>query len=185
MKLFTSAWTVMLSIVVLLATTSVAQEPGQRLESDAKGSQEMIAAAAPAPAALDALEPAMLPVAPQPASQRFVSSESGPSHRQILTWRGLVLAQHSAAVFDAWSTRNAIQSGNGYERDPLMRPFANSAAIYPMLQIMPAGFDFLSHRMMRSQNLFLRRTWWIPQTVSIAGSLWSGSRNVHVANLKR
>jgi hypothetical protein len=54
-----------------------------------------------------------------------------------------------------------------------------------MLQIMPAGFDFLSHRMMRSQNQLLRRTWWIPQTAAIAGSLWSGSRNVHVANLKR
>jgi hypothetical protein len=185
MKLLTSAWTVMFSILAVLATTAVAQEPGQRLESDANGSQQMIAAAAPNPVAVDALEPAMLPVAPQPASQRLVLSESGPSKKEIRTWRGLVLAQHSAALFDAWSTRNSIQSGNGYERDPLMRPFANSAAIYPMLQIMPAGFDFLSHRMMRSQNQFLRRTWWIPQTVAIAGSLWSGSRNVHVANLKR
>lgn len=108
-----------------------------------------------------------------------------PSLRQVRIWETLLVAQHSAAAFDAWSTRQAITSGNGYERNPLMKPFANSAAIYPALQVAPAGVDFLGRRFMTSRHAFLRRTWWIPQTVSIAASLWCGARNVHVAELKR
>jgi hypothetical protein len=108
-----------------------------------------------------------------------------PSLRQVHAWEALLVAQHSAAIFDAWSTRQAITSGNGYERNPLMKPFANSAAIYPMLQIAPSGVDFFSRRFMNSNHVLLRRTWWVPQTVSIAASLWCGTQNLHVANLRR
>jgi hypothetical protein len=108
-----------------------------------------------------------------------------PSQREIRTWRGLLLAEHSAAIFDAWTTRESLISGNGYERNPLMKPFANSAAIYPALQVTPVGFDFLSHAMMRSRNPLLRKTWWLPQATSIAASIWCGSRNIRVANLNR
>jgi hypothetical protein len=108
-----------------------------------------------------------------------------PSQREIRTWRGLLLAEHSAAIFDAWTTRESLISGNGYERNPLMKPFADSAAIYPALQVTPVGFDFLSHAMMRSRNPLLRKTWWLPQATSIAASIWCGSRNIRVANLHR
>ena len=99
-------------------------------------------------------------------------------------WMTLVALQHGSAAFDAWSTRQALLSGNGYERDPLAKPFASSAAIYPALQILPVGLDYLSKRMMRSPNAMVRRLWWIPQTVSTAGFLWSGARNMHVAALR-
>jgi hypothetical protein len=110
--------------------------------------------------------------------------ESKPSRAAMRTWQALVIGQHAAAVFDAWSTRQALISGNGYERDPLMKPFANSATIYPATQVAPALFDFLAYRMMRSRNPYLRRTWWLPQAASFAGSMWCGSRNLRVANLK-
>jgi hypothetical protein len=108
-----------------------------------------------------------------------------PSQREVRIWRGLMVAEHSAAIFDAWTTRNSLDSGNGYERNPLMKPFAGSAAIYPALQVAPVGLDFLSHRMMRSRNSLFRSTWWLPQAASIAASLWCGSRNIQVANLRR
>ncbi|PYY10226.1 MAG: hypothetical protein DMG61_22085 [Acidobacteria bacterium] len=119
------------------------------------------------------------------ATHSRVRESIQPSGAQTRLWRGLVIAEHSAALFDAWSTRKSITSGNGYERNPLMKPFANSSAAYPMMQIAPTGFDFLSHRMMRSNNAFLRRAWWVPQAASFVGSLWMGTRNIRVADLKR
>ena len=105
------------------------------------------------------------------------------SHRDIQLWRGLTFMQHSAAVFDAWSTRQSLTNG-GYERDPLMRPFAGNASIYAVTQITPTGLDFLSRRMLRSNNNVVRRFWWVPQTAFTAGSLWCGVRNLHVANAR-
>lgn len=99
-------------------------------------------------------------------------------------WLALAALQHGSAAFDAWSTRQSILSGHGYERDPLIKPFADSAAIYPALQVLPIGLDYLSNRMMRSSNGMVRRLWWVPQTVSTVGFVWSGARNLHVAGLR-
>ncbi|MCI0350775.1 MAG: hypothetical protein L0Z53_15225 [Acidobacteriales bacterium] len=104
-----------------------------------------------------------------------------PSRKEQRMWWALTVAQHSAATFDAWSTRESLSSGNGYERNPLMRPFANSAAIYPAIQIAPLGLDYISKRMMRSRHGFLRKTWWVPQTLATAGFAWSGLHNLRVA----
>ena len=133
--------------------------------------------------------PVLVPVVPEPVqpTKAIIAGRTGPecSRTAVRTWQALAVAQHSAAVFDAWSTRQALMSGNGYERDPLMKPFANSAVIYPATQAAPLLFDFLGYRMMRSQNRYLRRTWWLPQAASLVGSVWCGSRNLRVANLKR
>jgi hypothetical protein len=110
----------------------------------------------------------------------LVSAERAPSRR---SWLMLAVAEHSAAFFDAYSTRMAINTG-AVERDPLMKPFANSPAIYGALQIAPVLFDFAGRKMQRSQNLFLRRTWWIPQTASTGASIFAGVHNIHVANRK-
>ena len=129
---------------------------------------------------------AMLPLTPQPVLKpSTIQPENGPTQRELRIWKTLLIAQHSAAAFDAWTTRRSIESGNGFERNILVRPFANSAAIYPALQVVPFGFDYLSHRMMRSQNRLFRKTWWMPQAASTAASLWCGSRNLRVADLKR
>ncbi|HVH88653.1 MAG TPA: hypothetical protein VM912_18180 [Terriglobales bacterium] len=105
--------------------------------------------------------------------------ESHMDHRRA--WLLLTATQHSSAIFDAWSTRQALLSGHGYERDVLVRPFANSDAIYPALQVVPIGLDFLSRRMLRSSNSFSRRTWWVPQAIATTGFVWCGTRNLRVA----
>lgn len=89
--------------------------------------------------------------------------------------------QHSAATFDAYSTRQAVSSG-AIEADPLMRPFAQSPAIYAAIQVGPAILDYAARRMQRSSNNFLRRTWWVPQSASTGLFLFSGAHNLQVAN---
>jgi len=123
------------------------------------------------------------PVQPLVRTETTKSNEEAiKSHKRA--WLTLVALQHGSAAFDAWSTRQSILSGNGYERDPLMKPFAGSAAIYPAIQVLPIGLDYLSNRMMRSSNGMVRRLWWVPQTVSSVGFMWSGARNLHVAALR-
>lgn len=97
------------------------------------------------------------------------------------SWMLLSIAQHSAATFDAYSTRVAVSNG-AREADPMMRPFAHSPGIYAAIQVGPAVLDFAARRMQRSQNSFLRRTWWVPQTVSTGVFLFSGVHNMSVAN---
>ena len=109
---------------------------------------------------------------------RTISVESLPSRRQ---WIALLIAQHAAAAFDAYTTRDAISRG-AVEQDPLMRPFANSSGIYAAIQACPVALDFAARHMQRSDNNFIRRTWWVPQTISTGMFLLSGAHNLRVAN---
>jgi len=145
-----------------------------KLSSSSEGG-ELRAASESTAALVPAPEPAYLL---ERAAQNRVP-ELRPSHRR--TWALLTAAQHGSALFDAWSTRQALSSGHAYERDVLIRPFANSGAIYPALQVIPLGLDFLSYRMLRSSHSFNRKMWWIPQAVASAGFVWCGTRNLRVA----
>jgi hypothetical protein len=109
---------------------------------------------------------------------RTISVESLPSRRQ---WIALLIAQHAAAAFDAYTTRDAISRG-AVEQDPLMRPFANSSGIYAAIQACPVALDFAARHMQRSDNSFIRRTWWVPQSISTGMFLFSGAHNLRVAN---
>ncbi len=101
--------------------------------------------------------------------------------RMSRSWLALSLVQHGAATFDAYSTRQAI--GNGaIEDDPMMRPFAHSGAIYAAIQVGPLILDYVSRRMQHSEYPIVRRMWFVPQSVSTAGFLFSGVRNMNVAN---
>lgn len=93
-------------------------------------------------------------------------------------WLLLGLAQHGAAVFDAHTTRAAMKDHR--ELNPLLRPFAHSAAIYPVMQIAPFGIDWLGARLARSRHRWLRRLWWLPQAAATAGFLWSGIHNMRL-----
>jgi hypothetical protein len=112
------------------------------------------------------------------APLRTISVESLPSRRQ---WIALSIAQHAAAAFDAYTTRDAISRG-AVEQDPLMRPFANSSGIYAAIQACPVALDFAARHMQRSDKNFIRRTWWVPQTISMGMFLFSGAHNLRVAN---
>ncbi|MGH9682369.1 MAG: hypothetical protein ACRD4S_01995 [Candidatus Acidiferrales bacterium] len=107
-------------------------------------------------------------------------TESRPSRR---SWLALAVAEHSAAAFDAYSTRQAISRG-AVEDDPLMQPFAHSPMIYAATQVGPLMFDYLSRRMQRSEYGFVRRMWWAPQSLSMGVSIFAGVHNLHVANIQ-
>lgn len=99
----------------------------------------------------------------------------------VRLWRALLVAQHSAAVFDAWSTRDAIQNSGAHELNPFLRPFAGSSAIYAATQVGPGLLDYLGYRMMRSKKGWMRKLWWLPQVAGTVGSLFSGAHNLVIA----
>jgi hypothetical protein len=115
---------------------------------------------------------------PEGNEKRYATreAESVPSRRE---WLALMILEHSAAAFDAYSTREAISRG-AKEEDPMMRPFAHSPAIYAAIQVGPALLDVLARHMQRSQYNFVRRTWWVPQSASTGGSIFSGVHNLSV-----
>jgi hypothetical protein len=117
---------------------------------------------------------AALSLSPGPRSQ------DRPAESQRRKWLALSIAQHGAATFDAWSTRQAISTGQYRELNPALRPFAGNASLYAAIQVCPLAFDYLGRRMMTSQHGWLRHTWWIPQAASAALSLGSGAHNLRV-----
>ncbi len=116
------------------------------------------------------------PIAARPIGR--IGVERLPSRRM---WIALSAVQHSAAVFDAYSTRQAIASG-AVEQNPLLRPFASSPAIYGATQICPLILDYAARRMQLSHNSVVRRMWWVPQSTGTAVSIFSGVHNMNVAN---
>jgi len=127
------------------------------------------------------------PIAPNPAAQPFVAVKpvilrprETPRQRKI--WYGLMVAGHSGAAFDAWSTKRAVVGGYGQEANPFLRPFANSNAIYAATQVSPAFMDYLAKRMMVSQNGWVRKMWWLPQVAGAGFSFASGAHNVGVVH---
>ncbi len=97
-------------------------------------------------------------------------------------WWVLAGAGHGAAAFDAYSTRRAIQNGSGRELNPLMKPFANSNALYFATQAQPAILDYVGLRMRNSSKPWVRRLWWAPQAAGAAASVWVGTRNMRIGN---
>jgi hypothetical protein len=95
-------------------------------------------------------------------------------------WFVLGAVEHGAATFDAWSTRRNIETGTMHEADPIMRPFANSNAMYAAVQVAPVLFDLMSKQMLRNSHSWVRKSWWVPQSASTVASLLSGARNVAI-----
>jgi len=109
---------------------------------------------------------------------RIVSARNTGSRK---TWVMLSLAQHGAATFDAYATRQAVSSG-AMERNPLLRPFAGSPSIYAAIQIAPVALDYVAIRMQRSEHVVLRRTWWLPQAASTGLFIVCGAHNLRMAH---
>lgn len=171
---------------------------GMALAQPARAQQLSSSSIMPATAAADVASSAVsLPVAAYP-SQNFettpiaglpdapvASKNSGRIGVERLAsrreWLALSIVQHGAAVFDAYSTRQAIAAG-ATEQNPLLRPFANSPAIYAATQVAPLAFDYAARRMQLSRNSFIRHMWWAPQTAGTAVSICAGVHNMRVAN---
>lgn len=95
-------------------------------------------------------------------------------------WFVLGAMEHGAATFDAWSTRRNIVAGTMHETDPIMRPFANSNAMYAAVQVAPVLFDLLSKQMLCNSHSWVRKSWWVPQSASTVASILSGAHNVAI-----
>lgn len=114
---------------------------------------------------------------PQPAKPiRLIPVENAPLRAP---WVILSVVQHSAATFDAYSTRYEITRG-AIERDPLLRPFAHSPVIYSAIQLAPAMLDILARQMQGSRNGLWRHTWWVPQSASTGLYIFSGIHNLQI-----
>ena len=124
-----------------------------------------------------------------PSSEAFLKTPIKPAAkgsyetaRQRKIWYGLMAAGHSAAVFDAYTTRRAVSGGYGTESDPLLRPFAHSNAMYFATQVSPAVMDYVGHRMMTSNHHWMRRAWWVPQLAGTGLSVVAGVHNYRLSN---
>jgi hypothetical protein len=165
------------------------------VESASNITNEILLPLAPNPA--DAtIPPALLPSAPEPAapvsapapiaivqtSKMTVSVDELRAERrhEMRLWMGLGIAEHSAATFDAWTTRHEITTYGARELDPLLKPFAGNASLYVAIQAGPALMDFVGKKMMDSRYRWVRRMWWVPQSASIVSSLFCGSHNLAV-----
>ena len=100
-----------------------------------------------------------------------------PTPRQQKLWYTFMAVGHSAAVFDAYSTRRAISGNYGTEGNPLLRPFSHSNAIYAATQVSPAVMDYVGRRMMTSSHPTLRKFWWVPQVAGAGFSFGAGMHN--------
>jgi hypothetical protein len=99
------------------------------------------------------------------------------NRRNQRIWRGLAIAAHGAATFDAWSTRRAMASG-AQELNPMLRPFAGNSSLYAAIQVAPFLMDYAGKKMMYSRHSWMRHTWWVPQTASFVSSLFCGAHNL-------
>lgn len=132
--------------------------------------------AAPAAQNSQALETIHVPELPASKPTQTIRVEGMPSRK---AWILLSIADHSAATFDAYTTRSALSRG-AVEADPLIRPFAGSDALYAAIQVAPVALDFIARHMQRSENGLLRRSWWIPQSAATGLFLFAGSHNLSV-----
>jgi hypothetical protein len=128
------------------------------------------------PEVVASLSGAFIPVTADPPSG-FIAGP-GAVRKSNRSWATLVVAQHAAATFDAWSTRRALSHPGRSEGDPLMRPFAHSGAIYGAIQVGPVILDYVGRRMSRSQHNWVRKLWWVPQSAATVGFMFSGVHNV-------
>jgi hypothetical protein len=180
-----------LSAAKLSAETDapLAFEPGRLVAEPVAPVNSTPAAAVANPALPVAIEPAAVVPVYGPVYRPAYAPVYRPPLRAVSDpwqnrkWLALSIAAHSAAGFDAWSTRRVLSSVPGaQEMNPLLRPFAGNASMYAAVQVAPAVLDLVSRRMMRSRHDFLRNTWWLPQAVSAAVSVVSGVHNLGVYN---
>jgi hypothetical protein len=172
------------SIATVSVVSTVQPQPGNAAEKIGGPSPSSVAPASSEPANITMEHSELLSMIRVPNKSdnehRLISPEALPSRRR---WIALSIAQHAAAAFDAYTTRAAISRG-AVEEDPLMRPFADSSAMYAAIQVSPVLLDLAARKMQRSQNNFLRHAWWLPQSVSTGMFLFSGAHNLQVSGTR-
>ncbi len=167
--------------IVAIATLSGSSELPSAPSERNRTTNNEVANALPAGPAMGS--PTAIPASPAlivPIRNEQKIGESRPTLPKK-TFLSLAALQHSAVAFDTWSTRRLVNVG-GHELNPLLKPVANSDAMYPVMQIWPFAIDYLAVRMAKSNKPWMRKMWWVPQTASAASSFIIGARNVSLAN---
>ena len=118
----------------------------------------------------------------QPSPLKRATSRPYENPRDRKIWYALAFTGHSAAALDAWSTRRALSNNQGTESNPLLRPFSHSNALYAATQVSPLVMDYLGKRMMVSQHQWVRRMWWVPQTLGATISFSAGVHNIGIVH---
>jgi hypothetical protein len=159
--------------------------PAPKIKTDAESASAQLQAHSvssdtnPAGAAgSEAIEPASPAFSFRPVKPALTRPHESRGER--VTWYSLMFVGHSAAAFDAWSTRRAVSQHYGTESNMLLRPFSHSSAMYAATQVSPAFMDFLGKRMMTSQSRWVRRMWWLPQAAGSGFSVYAGVHNYNV-----
>ena len=177
----------MLFVGLVFSAASLLGQTSNTIETpevSSSANQVIALNAGPEPAAVASPEVATVAPAVRPvvmvAPVKPTSIPEDPHYaRNKKIWYSLTAMNHTAAFVDAYSTRRAVQRG-AQELNPLMKPFADSNAMYAATQFVPFGMDYLGHRMMKSSNPVVRKLWWVPQTASTAASIAAGIHNLSV-----
>ena len=174
------------------AAISVSTSPLDVENSSPTATASFDAATQPAAEFIEALPDAPVPMTTliPPAPMAFlnpgkpmtvsVAQLRAENRRNQLMWRGLAIASSGAATFDAWTTRHAITTAGAQELNPLLKPFAGNGSLYAAIQVAPALLDFAGKKMMYNRHSWVRHMWWVPQSASMASSLFCGAHNLGV-----
>jgi hypothetical protein len=93
----------------------------------------------------------------------------------------LGVAQSAALVTDGITTRERVQQGYT-ETDPVTRlvlgPKPSWGAMAPLGAAQCLLETWLAERMRTSRYKWVRRIWWVPQSVGISGNVWGARENI-------
>jgi Domain of unknown function (DUF5658) len=84
-----------------------------------------------------------------------------------------------SAEFDAATTYRAMNSGGVYEANPMVRPFAHNATIFPVLGASAMGVNLLASWMEKNDHRKLGRTL---QIICIGSHAMAGISNLRSRN---
>ena len=92
----------------------------------------------------------------------------------------LGLAQSAALVADCVTNRQRVQLGYT-EFDPVTKIFLGSRPTWgrmaPLGAVQCLLETWLAERMRTSTHKWIRRFWWVPQSVGISGNIWGVGAN--------
>jgi hypothetical protein len=158
------------------AERSLPSMPVAKSKFDAAG--DGVSSSVTSSVAAEAVQPPRMALPMQPVKAAYTRPRE--TRNQRIAWYTLAVTGHSAAAFDAYSTRRVLSGNYGMEGNPLLRPFAHSNALYAVTQVSPAVMDLIGKRMMVSQNRLVRRLWWLPQAAGSGFSIGAGVHNMGV-----
>ena len=88
--------------------------------------------------------------------------------------------QTGALIADGVTTRQYLHRGY-VEVDPLTRAFLGRTPTWsrmaPLGTVQVIAGMWLAERMSKSQHVWVRRLWWLPQTIGIAGNITASAHN--------